>query len=163
MTNAVPGVPGGSAESRKTSLSLWFIVAIIATGALVFWVTRDNGMPKGPQPPLSLLISEYAMIKPPVGSTPQTAIEERTKVGSDLVSARYTLTESSDAARAYYRNELSRNGWRYRRMLGAIDRWVDVYCKGSLQGSVELLSNSPPASVLAFSVSWNEISVRECQ
>jgi hypothetical protein len=148
---------------KGTGLSLWLTVTMAATIGLVFWVTRDNEIPKGPAPSFAELTEAFTRIEPPASSTLREGPDKSIKTGSEMMTARYELTESDDAARTHYRDNLSQNGWRYRRTLGSVPNWVDVYCKGPFQGSVELVRSRSPTSIIALSISWNEISVHECQ
>ena len=163
MNTISQGSPPPTQSAKRNRVSLWLTIAMAATIGLVVWATRDNGIPKGPQPPFSVLADELARIGPFTGSVSTQEPEKQVKIGSEMISARYSLTMPSLQARTYYRDELSRNGWRYRRTLSSSSNWVDVYCKGSLQGSVELVPASSAPPVLALSISWNAISVHECQ
>lgn len=138
-------------------------VLVFIMFGLVVWKTRDNGLPASPEPPLSHLVAEFRNVEAPHESRPATDMEATEKPGSKMVSGRFILGPSAEAGRQTFRSRLSQQGWSSHGTLGSTTHWVDVYCKQSLQASVELTHDTPPPAVVALSITWNQISVKECQ
>jgi len=139
----------------------FFIVAALLAAALVFWATWNSG--PTPQPSLSEVSAEFSRIIPPPAAKPAAPEHEaKTKVGAVLVSSRYLITDSFESVRRYYRDELPKEGWRLRRAIASRGNWIDVYCKGPLQASVESISQDQSTDLFAFSISWSGVSLHEC-
>lgn len=139
-----------------------FVALAVLVAAVVFWATRERG-PSAIQPSLAEVSAEFSIVAPPPGANPSAgAPEAATKVGAVLVSSRYSIADSFDSVRRYYREELPKKGWRFRRALPSHGNPIDLYCKGTLQASIESISQEKSTELFALSMSWSGVSLHEC-
>jgi hypothetical protein len=148
-------------QTKSTARSVVAAGVVIAM-VVVFWMFyRSSGNSSSPQPTLLNLKTELSSIPAPAGATLVAPTEESMKVGSLLVTNRFAVQQSGAEARAQFRAELTSHGWQYK---SSVDRqlWIDTYCKSSLAAHVELLSETSASSNITLSLSWNELTLREC-
>jgi hypothetical protein len=139
-----------------------FVALAVLVAAVVFWAARERG-PSSVQPSLTEVSAEFSAVAPPPGANPSAgAPEATTKVGAVLVSSRYSIADSFDSVRRYYREELPKAGWKFRRALPSHGNSIDLYCKETLQASVESISREQSTELFTLSMSWSGVSLREC-
>lgn len=152
--------PDWPAKRQPEGVRSLFWAAAILCIVVVLWANLERG-PSAPQPSLAEVSAEFSSVAPPSGAKVLEP-EATTKVGAVLVSSRYVIGDSFDSVRRYYRDQLPKGGWRFRRALASRGNSIDLYCKGALQASVELISQDQSTDLFAFSISWSGVSLHEC-
>jgi hypothetical protein len=105
--------------------------------------------------------SEYQKIRQPAGVNAVGAPDVVSKYGVNAVSARYDASKTDVSVLPHYRTELTGNGWNYLGDFHAGEHWGESYCKGKLLARVELF-DAQGRGGYAFSMSWGEVSERQC-
>jgi len=135
-----------------------FIVAAAAVGiaGIVFGVVEHRAPTEHWS--IEAIRSEYTRIRLPSGSRPLGQLDTLVKYGVTAVSGRYGMSNANINVLTHYRAELTVNGWSYLGDFLAGGHSGASYCKKKVLARVELLS----AGEYAFSMSWGDVSERQC-
>jgi hypothetical protein len=154
----------GKAGDPRRPVRPAFIVLIVLTMLVSAGVTILTGK-SGPsrQPSDQVVATAFREIPAPQAARSQHDVETRSKTGAILVIGRYLVRASADSVLSYYQAELSKRGWVFHKPFQGGENWGRSYCRGNLLASIEIMGQEAGTDLgYVFSVSWNEISEKEC-
>lgn len=165
MTGQIPIFdPDADRPTRRVRI-VAFVLATLAIAAIGSFVIRaqvhsrargHGGIHVGN------LREAFANVSPPAGASPIRDLTARAKLDSALVSNRYSATGlAPGAVLDAYERQLSEQGWVSQGRMPTGGIMMENFCKGEYEAGLELHVENR-YFYYAFSISWNEETVRTC-
>ena len=148
-------------EDQSNRVRPPFLVAIALLVVAVIVLTVVNRPMPQEHWSAEAIRSEYQEIKLPGGARAVGELDLLVKYGVTSVSGRYDAPNADANVLQHYRAELAGNGWRYVGDFHSGEHWGESYCKRKLLARVELF-NAQGRGPYAFSMSWGDVSERQC-
>src|SRR5688500_18839306 len=111
-------------------------------------------------PPLENMKKEFDLISVFPNATMRGEREIVSKYGVQSVSAEYIASRDLAEILDYYRNELSKKGWTYRRTIKDDKMPGAIYCKENLHSIIQktksyAIPGTPANTIYSFAIRWN--------